>query len=259
MNEAIVRAGEWRQQGEEGRLGWPVYWLDHMFSWPACYSALFSLRPLTEELELLEMISQNAVEQYSQFEKSPVPSWTQLFSDVVSVHQVLCLYCSNCGCCPSPLWMKCGFRHFFPQVTPPFRFWLPSLQQLYTRGHHCAVDAYTDLLVRMSHYHVKRVKPREWPSVFTTCVTQGALTRPQTQTADHTDSLKWDTLSLKSWTRTGALAKCTDVNQCISAALYKGKISSISSTEDTPGFCMKPTCWGMGQSYWQSWSGHLGP
>ncbi len=102
---------------------------------------------------------------------------------------------------------------------------LPSLQQLYTRGHHCAVDSCTDLLVRMSHYHVKRVKPREWPSVFTTCVTRGALTRPQTQTADHTGSLKQDTLSLKSWTRAGALAKCSDVNQCISAAivLCKGK------------------------------------
>ncbi len=75
MNEAIVRAGEWRQQGEEGRLGWPVYWLDHMFSWPACYSALSSLRPLTEELELelLRMISQNATEQHSQLEKPPVP------------------------------------------------------------------------------------------------------------------------------------------------------------------------------------------
>lgn len=84
------------------------------------------------------------------------------------------------------------------QVTPPFKLWLPSMQQLYTRGHHSAVNAGTDLLVCMSHYHVKRVKPRDCPSVFTTCVTQGALTRAQTQTAEHTDSLKQDTLSLTS-------------------------------------------------------------
>lgn len=37
-----------------------------MFSWPAYYSALFSLPPLTEELELklLGMTSQNAMQQY---------------------------------------------------------------------------------------------------------------------------------------------------------------------------------------------------
>lgn len=51
MNEAIVKGGGWRQQGEEGRLGWPVYWLYHMFSWPAYYSDLSSPHPLSEELE----------------------------------------------------------------------------------------------------------------------------------------------------------------------------------------------------------------
>lgn len=65
----------------------------------------------------------------------------------------------------------------------------------------------------MSHYHVKRVKPRDCPSVFTTCVTRGALTSARTQAARaHRFPQKQDTLSLTSRGRTAALAKCCDCN-----------------------------------------------
>lgn len=96
------------------------------------------------------------------------------------------------------------FLHF------TIHFWLPLSQQLYTRGHYCAMNSSTELLVWMSHYHVKRVKPRDWPSVFTTCVTQGALTQSSNSNSRaHKDSRKQDTLSLMSWTRMGALSKHT--------------------------------------------------
>lgn len=49
------------------------------------------------------------------------------------------------------------------------------MRQLYTRGHHCAADAGADLLASMTHYHVKRVKPGNSPSVLTACVTWGEL------------------------------------------------------------------------------------
>lgn len=92
----------------------------------------------------------------------------------------------------------------YPQLVASSQLWLLLLRQLYTRGHHCAVNSGADLLLWMSHYHVKRVKLRDWPSVFTTCATRRVLTRAQTQTAEHTDSRRQDTLSLTGWTRNGS-------------------------------------------------------
>lgn len=190
MNEAIVRGGEWRQQGEEGRLGWPVYWLDHMFSWPACYSALSSLHPLTEELELelLEMITQNATEQHSQIVNRNSMSLLHRSHFQVSFVSFLL---NLCKLSIFTLSTVC-FHKSFSQVTPPFGFCLSLLQQLYTRGHHCAMNSSTDWV---RHYHVKWVKPRVWPSVFTTCVTQGALSTARAHRFAQTGYIKSKELS----------------------------------------------------------------
>ena len=249
MNEAIVRAEEWRQQGEEGRLGRPVDWLDHMFSWPACYSALSSQK--NQSWGLLPHDFPECHGAAFTDRRSSDPFVYQLFSDLKSsflfFFKKSFIY-SSCGS-----WIKSKFCTFFHRWRHHFCSDSSLLQQLYTRGRHCAVISSPDLLLWMSHYHVKRVKPRDCPSVFTTCVTRGALTRAQTQhpsTQIHSDRIH---KSLTSWTRMGALAKW---RQPAATALYctRGTFPPFAL-----GLCVKPTCWGMGQSCWLSWSGHLGP
>lgn len=157
MNEAIVKGGEWRQQGEEGRLGWPVYWLYNMFSWPAYYSDLSSLHPLSEELELelLRTISQNAMEQHIQIKGVGVVVGDLLNKNRSSLF-FLCLH----YLCVSTL-NEVEF-YVISRVTPSLKLCLSLLQQLSTRGHRCATFSGTELLIWVSHYHVKRVRPRDF-------------------------------------------------------------------------------------------------
>lgn len=109
---------------EEGRLGWPVYWLDHMFSWPACYSALSSLRPLTEELELelLGIMPRSSIHRWWKGKKKPWVSVliTALFRGSFTPSGSVCwrLMLWTLSVCLSPLWIELSVVFF--RVTPSF-------------------------------------------------------------------------------------------------------------------------------------------
>lgn len=102
---------------EEGRLGWPVYWLD-MFSWPACYSALSSLRPLTEELELelLGIMPQSSI--HRRWRKPPVLITALFIASFTPSGPVCCLLMVWTLSGLSALWNMLGLLFF--RATPPF-------------------------------------------------------------------------------------------------------------------------------------------
>lgn len=159
MNEAIVRAGEWREQGEEGRLGWPVYWLDHMFSWPACYSALSSIPPLAVKLELAlrGIISQNSLSIWINTLTAAVFRKGQCVTS--------CLF-SYTGCVKFQ-WVthkSCGFMVLHLALKDYTSVWV--LISCNTTVDQQRSTLCRELLAWMSQCHVKRVSPWERPTVF---------------------------------------------------------------------------------------------
>lgn len=109
MNEAIVRAGERRQQGEEGRLGRSVYWLDHMLPWPCLLFSSFLIssirrwtRAWNEEEQLPRM--QRSIHRKKKKKITvhiSTKSWTFIikccfFKGLHHLVCCVCLYCSSC-------------------------------------------------------------------------------------------------------------------------------------------------------------------
>lgn len=81
---------------------------------------------------------------------------------------------------------ECGFKPVFHRLHHHLGRLCPLVRQLYTRGHHCAADAGTDLLASMSHYHVKRVKAWKQPFCFNCLCYSGELS------AAHSTQIKPD-------------------------------------------------------------------